>query len=79
MTQLKNYAVVGRIPYDDEDSCTVVQAKSVKDAERQFTKWIYAGSDQKKSDVVKENGTAVYINYVLESETPISIAKGPYG
>lgn len=77
-TVLKHYAVIGRIPYDDEDSCFLVEAKSLKDAEKKFTKWIYEGSDQKKSDVIKTEGKAVYITHILESDTPIKIAKTTY-
>jgi len=71
----KWYAIIGAIPFDDEDSVYIYEAATEEEAKERFEKDIYQDAlreDQKQ--VEKETGVSVYINQVLESDTEIRVA-----
>jgi hypothetical protein len=73
-TDTQCFAVAGRIPFDDEDSVYCYNNCTRDEAEERFAKDIYNDADRDDEDhVAEENGTAVYINAVLTSKTPIQL------
>lgn len=70
----KTYAVVGRIPGDDEDSCYTFSAKSREKAIEMFDAALYddSGLDEgHRTRNIVGHGCSVFINHVLVSDTPI--------
>lgn len=67
----KYYAVVGRIPGDDEDSCKVFAARDEEDAVNQFSDWIYETSGSDRADIIASWGEDLFIDYVLSSDSEI--------
>lgn len=69
------YAIIGRIPGDDEDSCLVFECDSLTDA---AVKFFDAMTDEMDADskrqIEEQYGQLVYITHRLQSETPITYA-----
>jgi len=65
------WAVIGRIPYDDEDSCYIIRTTSREKAIENFEKQIYQDSDKDPEKVIEEHGQAVFINHILTSKSEI--------
>jgi hypothetical protein len=66
--------VIGRIPYDEEDSCYVVKASSAEEAAKMFADLIYkeaVGEDREYNIEVHGCDLGVYINHVLVSDGDI--------
>ena len=70
---LSYFAVTGRIPDSDEDSCFVFHAASREEAEAAFGESLYLHSDQDAETVKKHHGDAFYVTTVLRSASPIEI------
>lgn len=68
---MKHYAVIGRIPFDDEDSCYTYEADSRESAASMFKQEIL--EEHGPNPPTDASGEPVIINIVLESETPIKI------
>jgi len=67
-------AVVGRIPHDDEDSCYIFEDMTRAEAAQAFEDVMYAeDGNQNPDQVEKENGSTVYINHILVSDSPITL------
>jgi hypothetical protein len=67
-----NYAIVGRIPGDDEDSVLTYENVTHKQALRSFEQDMYYGcSRAHKARVRRVYDSAVYITHVLVSAAPI--------
>lgn len=78
MAVYHNYiAVIGRIPFDDEDSMYCFENMTMEDAMFAFSAAIYSDtySDECVEEVreqnAKEHGIDVFINHILVSESPI--------
>ena len=72
---LKYYAVIGRIPGDDEDSTYVFHAKSADEARSSFEFQMYSDTawDKKhKYQILREYGCSIFISIVLVSDTDIN-------
>lgn len=73
---LKTYAVIGRIPFDDEDSCYTFTVKSRDEAIEKFSDALYedSGLDEDcRQRNIKAHGcdNGVFINHILVSDAPI--------
>jgi len=69
---MKWFAVTGRIPGDDEDSCLVFQDVSRGGAIESFEQAMFEGKPSEARDnVFNEHGASVFINSVVVSNTPI--------
>lgn len=69
------YAIIGRIPGDDEDSCLVFECDSLTDAVVKFFDAMVGGMDVgSKRQLEEDYGQLVYITHRLQSETPITCA-----
>jgi len=67
---LKWYAITGRLPGADEDTCRTYQAASKELAMAAFREWIHEGEDLEA--IESEYGETLIINHVLESAGEIS-------
>lgn len=72
----KTYAVIGRIPFDDEDSCHTFTAKSREEAIEMFSDAIYEDTgldeDCRTHNIEVHGGhNGVFVSHVLVSDTPI--------
>ncbi len=68
----ENYAVIGRIPFDDEDTCFCYSGVSYEEAEKRFIADIYETSDSNDQEkVAADIGSPVIITCFLASESPI--------
>lgn len=70
----KYYAVIGRIPYDDEDTCLIFEAEEGTDVRQLFEDAMYEEIDNPEKNKAyheKNHGAAVYINHILVSDTEI--------
>jgi hypothetical protein len=70
------YAVVGRIPGDDEDSVYLFQGDSMTPEELTsiFAEKIYYSNNRTdQNEIYNSWGTEVFINHILSSESPIEI------
>jgi hypothetical protein len=74
MSKVGHYAVIGRIPFDDEDSCYIYDNVTRDEAVDQFEADIYedSGRDDQEETTERE-GSAVYISHVLFSESEIKL------
>lgn len=75
----KFYAVIGRIPGDDDDSCYTYEVATRQEAVKAFKKDIYNDSEGSEAEDAKENifkeyGVTVFIAHVLCSDSPIAEA-----
>lgn len=71
----KHFAVSGRIPRQDEDTCLVFLAKNREEAVKKFEAAIWENEDQAtRDDVFESHRTYVYITAVFCSDSPITIA-----
>lgn len=68
---MKHYAVTGRIPFDDEDSCLTYEAESSAEAVEMFKREML--EEHGPNAPTEASGERVIVNFVLESETPIKI------
>jgi hypothetical protein len=71
---VRTYAVIGRIPYDEEDSCYVVKASSAEEAAKMFADLIYkdaVGEDREYNIEAYGCDRGVYINHILVSDCDI--------
>lgn len=76
---MKNfYAVIGRIPGDDEDSVYTYENVTRIEAKVQFAKDIYndgesssGAAEDHMEAIFREHGGYVFINQVLSSDSPI--------
>lgn len=78
LPRLRTYAVIGRLPYDDEDTCHVIKASSKKEAMSIFADMMYeeaVGEDREYNIEVCGCDLGVYINHVLVSESGIKEAE----
>ena len=71
---MKTYAVIGRIPFDDEDTCHIFKASSIEEAMEMFADEMYEndpGEDRERN--IKTHGCdlGVYINQILLSDSEI--------
>ena len=79
MAVYHNYlAVVGRIPYDEEDSCLFFNQLTEEQARIEFAKQMLKerygeNAETAQRNFIKEHGgdLGVFINYVFVSESPI--------
>lgn len=70
---LKWFAVTGRIPGDDEDSCHVFHLATREDALNAFADAMWEGETEIDRDsVMKEHGQPVFWNSIVASDTPIT-------
>ena len=73
------YVVVGRLHGDDEDTCLLIEAETVREACYSFgtAMWGSAGMgfDSLASGEIETN---LYINHVVSSDRPIRYENGPY-
>ena len=68
----KHFAIVGRIPFDDEDSCYCIEATTEQKAINKFMKCIIADSEFKNMRAcIKQHDSAPFVNIILQSDTPI--------
>ena len=67
----RSIAVVGRIPYDDEDTAIVYDNTTTVKARREFVSDMYNGTDKSRADVRRQNGVDIYIQQVLVSDSLI--------
>lgn len=79
MTALNYYAVIGRIPGDDEDTCLIFQVESANDAVRAFADRIYEDRGLSEGDreaTIRMIGRdlSVFVNHVLMSRSFINHA-----
>lgn len=75
-TPLRYWAVTGRIPGDDEDTCHIFQVLNREEALVSFEAAMYANmsedeAEQTRESVRNEHGQSVFINSVLASNAPI--------
>lgn len=78
LPRLRTYAVIGRIPYGDEDSCHVFKAATRQEAIERFADLMYeeaVGEDREHNIEVHGCDLGVYINHVLVSESGIKEAE----
>ncbi len=76
--QPTNVAVVGRIPFDDEDSVYCYEGVTIKQAIAMFNADIYADDGREDAaEVIQKEGRSTFITRVLVSETPIRMAEIP--
>ena len=80
MSEMKTYAVIGRIPGDDEDSCYIFQATSREDAMSMFAGRIYEDSGLTEEDRVRDielhgGDFGAFINHILVSDLEIKEAE----
>ena len=76
-----NYiAIVGRIPYDDDDSCLFFNQLTEEQARIEFAKQMFEErygerAEEEQRAAIKEHGgdLGVYITHVLASQSPIEI------
>ena len=79
MAVYHNYlAVIGRIPYDDDDSCLFFNQLTEEQARIEFAKQMFEeqygeNAETAQRDSIKDHGgdLGVFINHVLVSESPI--------
>ncbi len=74
--RLRHYAVIGRIPGDDEDTCRTFTATSHVEAMEMFADVVYAErnlSEKDREQIADETGSdlGVFINQVLASDSTI--------
>ena len=73
----KHYAVIGRIPFDDEDSIYCCKAATESEAIAHFLIKIVEDSEfTTMAELKKRHGNAPFINAVLISNSPITIRNG---
>lgn len=67
------YAVIGRIPGDDEDTCLFYEGENLTtdDLTNLFVAEMYEMSDAIQKDVNSAWGHVIYITHILESGKPI--------
>lgn len=73
----KTYAVIGRIPHDDEDTCCVFKAPSREKAMQLFADIMYedaVGEDREHNIDAHGGDLGVFINHVLVSASEIQEA-----
>lgn len=78
LPRLRTYAVIGRIPFDDEDTCHVIQAASRREAMERFADLMYenaVGEDREHNIKVHGGDLGVFINHVLVSDSGIEEAE----
>jgi hypothetical protein len=75
-TVYTSVAVIGRIPYDDEDSCYIFNNVNVGDAIKLFHEKIYSETPDADPEEVKRltDGKGIYVTNVLASHTQIVCA-----
>lgn len=75
-TPITYYAIIGRIPEDDEDSCYFFESDDPNfDYDTAFTDCICQDAGLSIPDreaIIKGYGNLVYINHVLRSKSPIT-------
>lgn len=72
LTQLKWFAVSGRIPGDDEDTSHIFQVANRQEAVAAFDEVMWANENESdRESVRKEHGQSVFINSVVVSSTKI--------
>lgn len=79
MSVYHNYvAVIGRIPYDDDDSCLLFEQMTEEQARIEFAKRMFEkrfgdNAKQAQKDEIESVGgdLGVYITHVLASQSPI--------
>lgn len=71
----KKYAsivIIGRIPFDDEDSCCSCQNMTKAEACDAFVAQVYQDAGRTDQDeVAKDAGSPVIVNYILHSASLI--------
>lgn len=69
-----HYLVVGRVPYDEEDTAFCTQATSHEEAVDAFTDHLFSGKGglAEANRLIETGADAVYINHVYRSESPMS-------
>lgn len=70
------FAVVGRMPGDDEDTCCIFEAPDKNTACQMFEDSLYENeirAEQLKLDVMKTYGQLVFFSHVLVSNSPIEM------
>lgn len=75
-SSLRTYAVIGRIPYDDEDTCHVIKAASRQEALEAFADLMYedaVGEDREHNIEVHGGDLGVYISHVLVTDGDIEV------
>lgn len=73
----KYFAVIGRIPGDDEDSFFVFHVATAEEAQEAFKEAIWATEADAKNEreaVRREYGCTVFVNSILVSDSPITLA-----
>lgn len=73
---MKYFAVIGRIPGDDEDTCYLIEGGEQDHAVAEFRRriWYDDGSSEEDREFFKSThgGDDVYITRILTSESPIT-------
>ncbi|MEQ8308041.1 MAG: hypothetical protein RIA09_15905 [Hoeflea sp.] len=65
------FAIIGRLEYDDEDTCIIVDMPTREHAKKEFR-------ESMKSRLERGDNRQIYINYVLESDGRLEIVEQPY-
>lgn len=75
MTYHNYVAVIGRIPYDDEDSILFFEQCTLEEAYQRFSDEMYEGDSKAREDNIRAHGCdgGVYVNAVLASDSPIKV------
>ena len=66
-----NFAVIGRIPGDDEDSCYIFSVERVEEALDLFEQAIYEDAGEDPKQIEKSHGARVFHTHILRSEAAI--------
>lgn len=70
---MTHYAVIGRIPFDDEDTAYFFNDVAEDTLHDLFAKQIYEDSGRDdQDDVYKEHGTPVFITYIIKTESEMT-------
>lgn len=67
------YAVIGRIPGDDEDTCLFYEGENLTtdDLTNLFVAEMYAATECSTEAVIKTWGDVIYVTQILQSTNPM--------
>ena len=73
MSEKTNFAGIGRIPGDDEDSCYIFSVESVEEALEGFEKAIYEDANEDPEQMKQSHGATVFHTHILRSKAIIEL------
>ena len=62
------YAVIGRIPGDPEDTCLVFDATDAQEAERLFEEWLYETAGVTQAEIMEEWGETLFVTFIVAGD-----------